>query len=818
MAHYDHRSIEPKWQKWWEDQGLNLARVDPSTPKHYALTMFPYPSGDLHIGHWYAIAPSDAMARFRRMQGYNVFFPMGFDAFGLPAENAAIKHGIHPRDWTMSNIERMQQQLRSMGGMFDWTREVITCLPQYYRWNQWFFLKMYEKGLAYKRHSPVDWCPECTTTIAREQVVGEERVCERCGTPVIKKALDQWYLRITAYADELLDFSQLDWPQRVKAMQENWIGRSEGVEFDLPVEGSESAFPVFTTRIDTVYGVSFAVLAPEHPLVEEVTEPEYRDEVRSYVDRSVRRTEMDRLSTAQERDGVFTGAYAVNPLSGDRIPIFVADYVLMTYGTGAIMGVPAHDERDFDFAVKYDLPIPEVIDPTGDNGGKPLEEAYVGEGTMINSGPYTGLSSEEGRDRIAEDMQKNGLGQRKINYRLRDWLISRQRYWGTPIPAVYCSECGIVPVPEDQLPVLLPLEAEFKPTGESPLKSHEEFVNTTCPACGDPAQRETDTMDTFFDSSWYQYRYLSPEYEDGPFDPEEGAYWLPVDQYTGGVEHSTMHLLYTRFFTKVMRDLGLVDFDEPMLKLFNQGVILGEDSEKMSKSRGNVVSPDALVEQYGADVVRTYLMFMAPWDQGGPWSHAGIEGSVRFLNRLWRLAHPSWRETSGSDPDGGDLTEEDLYRSLHRTISRVTRDFESFKFNTAIASLMEFINLLTPAQEGPLAQRELWRQSVDTLILLVAPIAPHLAEELWQVRGRGGSVHQQEWPRYDESALAEETITLVVQVNGRVRGNVEVERGAEQDQVEKLASSNERVASFLEGKEVVKVILVPDRLINFVVK
>lgn len=816
MKNYDPKTIEPKWQKRWEREGLYCAETDSSKPKHYALTMFPYPSGDLHIGHWYAIAPSDTMARFRRLQGYNVLFPMGFDAFGLPAENAAIKHGIHPREWTLANIERMKKQLRSMGGMFDWSREVITCQPSFYRWNQWFFVKMYEKGLAYRNRSPVDWCPQCNTTLAREQVIGEERQCERCQTPVTKKTLDQWYFKITDYADELLDFSQLEWPERIKTMQENWIGRSEGVEFSFPVKNSPHEFPVYTTRIDTVFGVSFAVLAPEHPLVQEIVMPEKRKEVLDYVARAERRTEMDRLSTARERDGVFTGAYAVNPLNGQSIPIFVADYVLITYGTGAIMGVPAHDERDFDFALKYDLPIPVVIVPPGKDDTQ-LEEAYTGEGTMVNSGPYTGLSSSEGRERLARDMEKKGLGRYRVNYRLRDWLISRQRYWGTPIPILYCSECGTVPVPEDQLPVILPPDAEFKPTGESPLRSRQDFVNTTCPTCGGPAERETDTMDTFVDSSWYQYRYLNPDYQEAPFDPSEGDYWLPVDQYTGGVEHATMHLLYTRFFTKVMRDLGLVDLDEPMVRLFNQGVILAEDSEKMSKSRGNVVSPDDLVESYGADVFRTYLMFMAPWEQGGPWSHTGIEGSHRFLNRFWRLAHPQAQDHQNTAA-ARDLEEDQLYRSLHRTIMRVTRDFEAFKFNTAIASLMELSNLLTPAQGSLVSQTNIWRKTIDTMVVLMAPIAPHMSEELWEARGHQGSVHDQSWPSYDEEALAETTVTMVVQVNGKVRGNIELPRGASQEEAEEAGRSNDRVQAFLQGKEVVKIVLVPDRLINFVVK
>ncbi len=813
MVSYDHRIIEAKWQRQWEESGLYRARKDDSRPKYYALTMFPYPSGDLHIGHWYAIAPSDTVARLKRMQGHNVLFPMGFDAFGLPAENAAIKHNVHPWEWTSANIERMRKQLRSMGGMFDWDREVVACLPNYYKWTQWLFLKMYEKGLAYKKYAPVDFCPNCNTTLAREQVVGEERVCERCETPVDKRNLDQWFFRITAYADELLEFEGIDWPERIKTMQRNWIGRSEGVEFTMPVIGTDEDFSVFTTRIDTVFGVSFAVLAPEHPLVEKIVTPENRDQVARYVAAAIRQTEVERLSTARERDGVFTGAYAENPLSGEKIPIYIADYVLLTYGTGAIMGVPAHDERDYDFAKRYDLPIPVVITPL-EGEETEHEGAYTGDGTMVSSGPYSGLDSETGRARLTMDLTERGTGHHRVNYRLRDWLISRQRYWGAPIPMVYCDECGPVPVPEKDLPVDLPRDAEFKPTGESPLKDHAGFVNTTCPGCGGPARRETDTMDTFVDSSWYYYRYLSPDYENGPFDPQEGDYWLPVDGYTGGIEHATMHLLYTRFFTKAMRDIGLVDFDEPMTKLFNQGIILGADSEKMSKSRGNVVSPDDLVEEYGADVVRTYLMFMAPWDQGGPWSHTGIEGSARFLQRVWRLAHP---ENEPVGPGTETMDDGHLAWWVNHTVKRATSDAGSYKFNTMIAALMEMTNALTRANGTPVSSTDAWSKAVDTLLLLLAPIAPHFSEELWQARKGGDSIHLQDWPTYDESALHTGTVTVVVQVNGRFRGRIEVEEGASNQIVEQTARCDAKVQPFLEGRQAVKVVHVPGRLVNFVV-
>jgi leucyl-tRNA synthetase len=813
---YQPAVIEKKWQERWEADGLYRARIDHSRPKWYALTMFPYPSGDLHIGHWYAMAPSDVRARYARMKGYNVLFPMGFDAFGLPAENAAIKHGIHPYQWTMANIERMRKQLKSMGAMFDWEREVITCLPEYYKWTQWFFLQLYKHGLAYRQKAPVDWCPTCNTTLAREQVWGEDRHCERCGTPVIKRDLEQWMFRITKYAEELLNFDGIDWPERVITMQRNWIGRSEGVEFTMQVADSDKSFRVFTTRPDTVYGMTFAVLAPEHPLVEEITTPEHRAEVEAYVFQARRQTEIERLSTEKERTGVFTGAYAINPMNGERVPIYIADYVLMTYGTGAIMAVPAHDERDFDFAKKYGLPIPVVIAPDGWDGS-PLKEAYVGEGTMVNSGPFNGMRSTEAWHAIADYMEKHGIGERKVNYRLHDWLVSRQRYWGAPIPIIYCPKCGTVPVPEEDLPVLLPMDAEFMPTGESPLKYHEGFLHTTCPQCGGPAERETDTMDTFVCSSWYQYRYLSPHYDKGPFDPEEGKYWLPVDLYTGGVEHATMHLLYTRFFTKAMRDMGLVDFDEPMLRLFNQGTILGEDGEKMSKSRGNVVNPDDLVAKYGADTVRAYLMFIGPWEEGGPWNSKGIEGVHRFLHRVWSVVVEPGNEAMRSAQPTPEQVR-DLRRITHKTIRKVTQDMEGFQFNTMIAALMEFNNYLVRAKDTEVYGSEAWDEAIRTLILLLAPSTPHLAEELWERIGGPYSVHQQSWPAWSEELAADEMVTLVVQVNGKVRDKITVPVDIPEEEAKRMALECPNARRHYEGKEIVQVIYVPRRLVNIVVK
>jgi leucyl-tRNA synthetase len=816
VERYNPADIEEKWQRKWEQDKLYRSVRDPSRPKWYALTMYPYPSGDLHIGHWYAMAPSDVKARYMRMKGYNVLFPMGFDAFGLPAENAAIKKGIHPYKWTMANIERMRRQLKSMGAMFDWEREAITCDPKYYKWTQWFFLKFYEMGLAYKTKAPVDWCPKCNTTLAREQVWGEDRHCERCGTPVIKKDLDQWLFRITKYAEELLDFSKIEWPERVVTMQRNWIGRSEGVEFTMQVAGSDASFRVFTTRPDTVYGMTFAVLAPEHPLVEQITAPTHREEVRAYVAQARRQSEIERLSAEKERTGVFIGAYAINPMNGERVPIYIADYVLTGYGTGAIMAVPAHDERDFDFARKYGLPIPVVIAPEG-WAGEALNAAYTGEGRMVNSGPFNGMFSLEAWKAIAEYMEQHGIGERKVNYRLHDWLISRQRYWGAPIPIIYCQNCGIVPVPEKDLPVLLPEDAEFMPTGESPLKYHPGFLHTTCPQCGGPAERETDTMDTFMCSSWYQYRYLSPNYDAGPFDPEEGAYWLPVDQYTGGIEHATMHLLYTRFFTKAMRDAGLVNFDEPMLRLFNQGIILGEDSEKMSKSRGNVVNPDDLVAQYGADTVRVYLMFIGPWEEGGPWSSKGIEGAHRFLQRVWTTVLGEGKpELRAAEPAAQQVA--DLRRITHQTIRRVTRDMEAFQFNTMLAALMEYNNYLMQAKETAVYGTPAWDEAVRSLVLMLAPAAPHVAEEMWTRLGQPYSVHQQAWPAWDETLAADQVINLIVQVNGKVRDKLVVPAGISAAEAKERALASAGAQRFTSGKQVRQVFYVPGRLVNIVVE
>ena len=811
---FNPQELDRKWQERWERDGSHRVRDDDPRPKWYELTMYPYPSGDAHIGHWYAMAPSDAHARFRRMQGYNVLHPMGFDAFGLPAENAAIRHGVHPYAWTMGNIQNMKRQLRSMGTVYDWEREVNTCQPDYYKWNQWLFLKLYHAGLAYRANAPVNWCSSCQTVLANEQVIDGK--CERCDTPVTHRDLEQWFFRITRYSDELLDFSGLiDWPERIKTLQTNWIGRSEGAEisFDVSHLGLEQReIRTFTTRIDTIYGVTFMVLAPEHSLVEQITTPDQREAVSQYVEAARRQTDIDRLSAEREKTGVYTGAYATNRLSGERVPIFIADYVLLSYGTGAVMGVPAHDERDFLFARKYNLPIPVVIAPP-DWSGHELIEAYLAEGTQVNSGPFDGLPSAQGKEAIADHIEEQGWGHRAVSYRIRDWLISRQRYWGTPIPIIYCDRCGTVPVPEEDLPILLPEDAEFKPTGESPLKYHPGFVNTTCPQCSATARRETDTLDTFVDSSWYFLRYTSPRYHEGPFDAQAMGLWNPVDQYTGGAEHAVMHLLYARFFVKALRDIGLLDFDEPFLRLYNQGHIIA-DKRKMSKSRGNVVTPDPYVEALGADVVRIYLMFLGPWAQGGEWSDSGINGMARWINRVWDLAQ---RDSSALRTAGDQAAVRDLVRATHKTVRKVLQDMERFHFNTALATMMELTNTLNAVWEAKSADADTWNQAVDTLLVLLAPSAPHVTEELWEQRGKPYSIHNQPLPTWDPELAADEEITLVVQVNGRVRDKLTVPADIGEEDAKRLALESPRVQAHFDGKQVKQLVYVPGRLVNVVV-
>ena len=808
---YDHHTIEPKWRRRWDGDGIDRVSDDDGRPPYYALTMFPYPSGELHTGHWYIIAPSDTAARYRRMQGHNVLFPIGFDAFGLPAENAAIERGVDPREWTYGNIERMREQLRMMGASFDWEREIVTCDPDYYRWTQWWFLKLYERGLAYRAEAAANWCPGCQTVLANEQVL--DGLCERSDDPVERRFLTQWFFRITEYAEELLNFDGLDWPEPVTTMQRNWIGRSEGANLDFPVdvEGVDEDLTVFTTRPDTVYGATFMVLAPEHPLVDRITTDDQRAIVDAYVSATSRVTEVERLSTEREKTGVFTGAYAINPFNGARIPIWIADYVLVTYGAGAIMAVPAHDERDFEFATRHGLDVIPVFDHPEVDVAVPLEAAFTDGGAMINSGPFDGTPASEAIGAVTAHAEAEGIGAGAITYRLRDWLISRQRYWGTPIPMIHCQSCGVAPVSESDLPVVLPENVHFEPTGQSPLTQIEEWVNVDCPQCGAAARRETDTLDTFMCSSWYQMRYVDPHNPERPFSVEPMRQWLPVDLYTGGAEHAVMHLLYTRFFWKAVRDMGIVEGDEPMKRLFNQGVILGPDGNRMSKSRGNVVAPDDLVEQHGADAFRCQLMFIGPWDQGGPYNPSGMPGIVRWLNRLWSVA-------TEPPPEAGDGSgSRDLLASTHRTIREVTEDLEGFRYNTAIARLMELTTALARAREAGGVETATWERSVENLILLTAPFAPHIAEELWELRGKPYSVHQQDWPEFDESLVVADTVEIVVQVNGKVRDRITLPADAGEDDARARALESDRVKGWVEGKELRRVIYVPGKLLNLVV-
>jgi leucyl-tRNA synthetase len=816
VERYDANAIEDKWRERWQRDELYRTRDDAPGEKWYSLTMYPYPSGVLHIGHWYAFAIPDVFARLQRMRGYNVLFPMGFDAFGLPAENAAIRHNIHPATWTFDNIATMEQQYRQMGAMIDWSREVVTCTPEYYRWNQWFFLRMLEKGLAYRAKGAVWWCPNDQTVLANEQVL-EGNVCERCGAEVYRRDLEQWYFRITDYAEELLrDLDRLDWPERVKTMQRNWIGRSEGARLTFALETGD-ALEVFTTRPDTVFGATFMVLAPEHPLVPKITSPERKAEVDAYIEQARRQSDIERQSTdeARPRTGVFTGGYAVNPVTDERIPVWIADYVLMGYGTGAIMAVPSGDQRDFEFARAFDLPIRVVVQPEGEElNPATMTEAYAGAGVLVNSGEMNGKRVPEQLPEIVSWLTETGRGVAEVNYRLRDWLISRQRYWGTPIPVVYCDGCGMVPVPEDQLPVTLPLDAAFTPTGQSPLTTHEAFLRTTCPRCGGPARRETDTMDTFVDSSWYWFRYVSPHDETEPFDPEKAREWTPVDLYCGGIEHAILHLLYARFFTKVCRDLGLIDYGEPYLRLRNQGMILAEEGVKMSKSRGTQVAPDDLVKQYGADALRLHLMYLGPWEQGGPWNSRGLQGMERFIRRAWTIV----QETGNGpfDREEADNEVAALRRLTHRTIERVTTDLDGFQFNTMVAALIEFVNELMRRKEEPIARTPAWREAVETLVLLMAPSTPYVAEELWERLGKPYSVHQQRWPIADPALTAATTVEVVVQVNGKVRDRLMLAPDAPEAIARERALDLPKVAEHLAGAEPRKFIYVPGRLINIV--
>ncbi len=820
---YPFKEIEEKWRKIWDENKVYATNLDDLKKKLYTLVMFIYPSGaKLHIGHWYNYGPTDSWARYKKLRGYNVFEPMGYDAFGLPAENYAIKTGIHPYDSTMKNIEDIRGQLKKMGCMYDWNAELMTCVPEYYKWNQWLFLQMYKKGLAYRKNAPVNWCPSCQTVLANEQVQ-PDGTCERCDTPVVKKNLTQWFLKITDYAEELLaDLDKIDWPERTKLMQRNWIGKSTGTEIKFKIAGSEKDFTVFTTRPDTLFGVTYVVFAPEHDLVKEITTNEQKEAVEKYINEVKNLSEIERTSTAKEKTGVFTGAFAINPVNNEKVPIWIADYVLASYGTGAVMAVPGHDERDFEFAAKFNLPVRKVILQDGTKEEDELTEAFTDVGTMINSGQFNGLRSDDGIGKITDFLESKGVGKRKINYRLRDWLISRQRYWGTPIPVVYCEKCGEVPVPEDQLPVELPYDVDFKPSGESPLARNEKFINTTCPVCGGPAKRDPDTMDTFVDSSWYYLRYPNPNFKDGMFDTDLANKWTPVDMYVGGAEHATMHLLYARFVHKFLRDIGLVDSDEPFAKLVHQGTITNQGA-KMSKSKGNVVNPDDFTDEYGSDVFRMYLMFMGPYEFGGDWSDKGIVGVDRFVQRIYTLYVNNKDLLKKVTPkekyslEELNPAEKSVYRKINSTIQKFEHEIENFGFNTAVAALMELLNEMT--KKLPDCSDDVKALALTRFAVMLAPLAPHLGEEIWSLLGNEKTLFENPvWFKYDEAALTKEEITIAVQVNGKVRGTVNIPVGAEKEDVKKLAFENANVKKFTEGKKIVKEIYVKDKIYNIVVK
>jgi len=824
-AEYHPSNVERKWQTFWAENKSFRSLPDPSRKKCYILEMFPYPSGKIHMGHVRNYSIGDVIARFRRMQGYNLLHPMGWDAFGMPAENAAIKHGVHPAKWTYENIKAMRVQLKQLGLSYDWDREVATCDPGYYRWEQLVFLKMYEKGLVYRKESSVNWCSSCRTVLANEQVEGGR--CWRCDSDVTQKQLSQWFFRITRYADELLSFCDRlpGWPERVITMQKNWIGKSYGVEVEFPVQGREEKILIFTTRPDTLFGATFMSMAPEHPMVFSLTAPEQKADVEAFIERMRRTDKIVRTSEDVEKEGVFIGSFAVNPMTGKPIPIYIANFVLMEYGAGAVMAVPAHDQRDFEFAKKYGIPIQVVIQPP-DRTLRPEEmaEAYTEPGIMVNSDQFIGLDSETAKQKITEEIKIRGIGDRTINYRLRDWGISRQRYWGAPIPMVYCDSCGIVPVKEEDLPVVLPEDVAFTGTGGSPLDSHAEFVRTRCPACKRPARRETDTMDTFVESSWYFLRYASMVRDQGPFDRKEAEYWMPVDQYIGGIEHAVMHLLYSRFFTKVLRDLGMISLNEPFVNLLTQGMVI-KDGAKMSKSKGNVVDPDFLISRYGADTARLFSLFAAPPEKDLEWSDQGVEGTYRFLHRVWRLVF-TYAERLGKIPKdaviGGVLPDSVMAvrRKTHQTIRKVTHDLDGrFHFNTAIAAIMELVNLLLQTQQESFTEETLpvLRESLEALALMLAPFAPHIAEEMWEALGHTGGIGEVFWPVYDETIAKEETVTVVVQINGKIRSRIEVPANSPDEMLRETALSDARVLEFTNGKTVRKVIVVPGKLVNIVI-
>jgi len=814
---YNFKKIEKKWQKKWEEERIFRISEDSRKEKFYLLEMFPYPSGELHMGHMRNYTIGDSVARFLRMRGFNVLYPMGYDALGLPAENAAIEKKIHPSSWTDKCIENMKEQQKKMGLSYDWSRLVITAEPEYYRWNQWIFLKFYKKGLAYREKAPINWCPQCETVLANEQVVDGK--CWRCEASVEIRSLEQWFFRITDYAEELLeDLKKLkDWPERVKIMQENWIGRSYGTLVNFRLKDSDILIPVFTTRPDTLYGATFMTFAPEHPRVLElIAGTEYEKKVRKFINRVVIEDKFTRTGVDREKEGMFIGRYAINPMNGGEIPIYVANFVLMEYGTGAIMAVPAHDQRDFEFAKKYHIPIKQVIVPPQEEScrGEDLEAAYEGEGIMVNSGEFDGLSSQEGKEKITQYLIRKGLGRKTVQYRLRDWLISRQRYWGTPIPIIYCDKCKVVPVEEENLPVELPANVEFTGRG-NPLAKCDEFINCKCPECGGSAKRETDTMDTFVDSSWYFARYCSPHFKKLPFDKKKIKYWMPVDQYIGGIEHAILHLLYARFFTKALRDLGLYEIDEPFNKLLCQGMVI-KDGFKMSKSKGNIVSVDEITQKYGADTARLFILFASPPEKDLEWSDRGVQGCYRFLKRVWNLVREmeSKHERSLNETSGRDEIE--LRRVTHSAIKKVTEDIETFHFNTAIAAIMELLNGICDYLRRNGNNSEL-RESVEKLILLLSPFAPHICEELWEVLGGQKFIIRQSWPRYDPKAIKQEEMLIVVEVNGKVRSKIEIPVNLEEEEIKQRAQSDQKIMKHIENKKIKQIIYVPKRLVNIVV-
>ena len=804
----NYSEIEKKWQKKWEENKVNSFNPENIDHKLYCMEMFSYPSGaNLHLGHWFNFGLSDSWARFKKMQGYEVFHPMGFDAFGLPAENYAIKTNTHPSIKTYESINTMRRQLKEMGGMIDWDHEVVTCDPSYYKWTQWIFIQLYKKGLAYKKKAPVNWCNSCQTVLANEQAAGG--VCERCGSPVVQKSMNQWFLKITDYAEELLDgLDKLDWPEATKIQQRNWIGRSEGAQVTFQVADSDKSFEIYTTRPDTLYGATYVVLAPEHDLVREITTEQQRSAVEAYIEAAAYATEIDRQSTEREKTGVFTGAYAVNPINGKKIPIWISDYVLVSYGTGAIMAVPAHDTRDYAFAKKFGLDIIEVIE-----GGDISKEAYTGDGKLINSDVLNGLNSKEAMRKIIGVLEEKGVGTRKVTYKLRDWLISRQRYWGAPIPMIYCDHCGIVPEKEENLPVLLPDNVEFHPNGQSPLALSEEFKTCTCPVCGGKATREVDTMDTFMCSSWYELRYLDPKNDKEPFSREMVNKMLPVDKYVGGKEHICLHLIYSRFITKALRDCGFFDVDEPFQSLVHQGTILGPDGYKMSKSRGNTVSPDKYISMYGSDVFRTYLMFGFNYTDGGPWSDDGVKAMSKFFKKFVNTFEKAINVKEYTDLM--DTPEKELLYTLNHTIKFNTMNLQNFQFNTAVSRLMVLTDALgTYLQTG--RNSNILKEVVPSFVKLIAPAAPHLAEELWSMLGNTDSIFRSSWPVCDENALIVDTLEIPVQVNGKVRAVVKVAREAAKDEV--IDTAAKAITKYTDGKNVVKTIYVPGKILNFIVK